>query len=889
MMRIVPKRTKLKATVWLNLTIWDVLLGLAEVLLAFLIVLSNLSIKWMLLAFILPFGVMLFFPAEEGRIYSVLLHMLLYFVSRKTYVAGQKRGDAADLIPFKEIDDDGVIVYDGYLGAVLSVGSIKFGLLDEFEQNMKISSFARALNNLGENTVMQLVKIDRPINYDEVAAGIFAKLEQARNEKPVDKAKIVVLESRLAQIDGLNNLEKQYRPYYYIVVYENDKDSLYKQVDVMRSCLSAAGLDVDMLMPEEVAVFFKYCYTRDFDEREIEGVAREDYPAYVKPKEVRFKNTSYISDGITTFTWAISDYPLWVGNAWGANIFNIDNTKVVLTIRPVEKGQAVRRIDRAVVELGARRQSGKISEAVSKETHIQTMANLAQSLQNENELLFDCMMTVTAFNNTKEKNSAFRKDIRRKITADGFKVSFLRGRQFGGFAAATVARRNAIKTHERGINSESLAAVFPFVFTSMIEPDGFTLGYDYYPVVLDIWKRDAQQYINSNIMVIGKSGSGKSFFTKTLLSLVYSENSQIFILDPENEYNTLCKNVGGRFIDVGNATEGRINPLHVYQILTDDGVTAEPEVVFAAHLQFLESFFKITLTGIKSDALEELNNILAKVYESRGIKESTDCSKLKAEDFPTFDDLLKTVEKEIAGEKLVSRLANLENVKTYVAKFASGGRFSTLWNGPSTLTSQERMVVFNFQSLLGAKNKIVANAQMLVIMRYLDQQIINIREKNRSGRYNIHPFVVLDEGYNFIDPEYPVGLDFVYMWYKRIRKYNGSIMFLTQNLSDILGNTTVVQKTTAIINNAQYSFIFALAPADLEILADLYKNAGAINETERSQIANAGNGECFAICSAKTRTSFKVEAANVVYTLFDVQDAMAKIEAGDISSPQRRA
>lgn len=110
-------------------------------------------------------------------------------------------------------------------------------------------------------------------------------------------------------------------------------------------------------------------------------------------------------------------------------------------------------------------------------------------------------------------------------------------------------------------------------------------------------------------------------------------------------------------------------------------------------------------------------------------------------------------------------------------------------------------------------------------------------------------------------------------------------MFLTQNLSDIMGNTSIVQKTTAIINNAQYSFIFSLAPADLEILTELYRNAGEINETERSQIANAGNGECFAICAPRERTSFRVVASDVVYTLFEYNNALKLIENGDIKNP----
>jgi len=469
-----------------------------------------------------------------------------------------------------------------------------------------------------------------------------------------------------------------------------------------------------MLDQKDVAVFFYYFYKRDFDERDIDEV--DDLAEYVKPNAIRFKQNACLCDDVYSFTCAISDYPLGVGNAWGAGIFNIDNTKAILTIKPVEKDKAIKRIDKAVVELSTRHGSGKISEAISQETHVETMAELAQQLQNENELLFDCCITITGYNNTPEKDSAFRKNIRRQIQSNGFKVNMLRCRQFDGFATSSISRRMALRSQEIGINSESLAAIFPFVFTSIIEPDGMTIGYEFYPVVLDIWKRGAQ-YINSNIVVLGKSGSGKSFFAKTLISLVYSDNSKIFILDPENEYLHLCRNVGGRFIDVGNATEGRLNPLHIYQILTDDGNTASSEAVFSAHLRFLESFFAITLKGITSDALEELNNLLGKLYKKKGIDETTDCSKFAPEMFPTFDDLSELVEEEFESETSPMRKDNLDRVRTYVAKFGSGGRFSNLWNGPSTLTTDERMIVFNFQSLFAAKNNTVANAQMLLVTR----------------------------------------------------------------------------------------------------------------------------------------------------------------------------
>lgn len=872
MERIIPKNSKVKIALFKRLTMLDLLLLSCMLGLAILIFFSNFSGRFIWLGIYIALCAVMFIGDDEDKTYLEFAYLIRFYTSRRTYIKGAKRGSTDELIPFKEIRSDGLIEYDGYFGGLIEVGSIDFGLLDEAEQDRKIAAFARVLNGLGQASVIQLIKIDRPIKYDEVAKRLFDKMQTAKEREEFIKA--AILQTRLEQIDTVNNVNPLYRPCYYIALFEDKIETLYNQIDACRNGLDNAGLNSELLDAREAAVFFKYCYTHDFDERDVDERDVSELAEYVKPNKVKFGLASYSLDDVYAFTLAVKEFPLYVSNAWGANIFNIDNTKTVLTIKPVDKGKAIKRIDRAVLEVTTR-QTMKLSEIRSQDTHIQTMNNLQARIQNENELLFDCTLTVTGLNNSKVDKTNFRKDIRRELTMNGFRTSYLLGRQYDGFAKSTVARRPKLTAFERGINSDSLAAVFPFVFSSFIDVEGYTLGWDYYPFILDIWKRD-RDYINSNGIIFGKSGSGKSFFSKLLISMIYSGNSRIFILDPENEYQTLAKNVGGLFIDVGSATQGRINPLHIYPVLTDEGEIAEPEVVFNAHLQFLEDFFKITLKGITQDAFEELNNLVKLMYESVGINHDTDCTDFTPDKFPTFDTLKATIEKEMQRPELSAmRKTNLERVNTYIQKFASGGMYSSLWNGASTLEVDSRFVVFNFQSLFGAKNKTVANAQILVVMRYLDMQIINIRELNRNGEGEvIHPFILLDEGYNFIDPDYPVALQFVYLWYKRIRKYEGSIFFATQNLSDIFGNEAVIAKTTAIVNNSQYSFVFGLAPADLEILTDLYKNVGGLNETERAYISDAGNGDCFAICSARQRTRFHVVAHDTVRALFEQEGAV---------------
>ena len=194
-------------------------------------------------------------------------------------------------------------------------------------------------------------------------------------------------------------------------------------------------------------------------------------------------------------------------------------------------------------------------------------------------------------------------------------------------------------------------------------------------------------------MIIGKSGSGKSYCTKTLLTNFAADNTRIFILDPENEYEILCHNLGGKIIDVGNSTNGIFNPFHIYATLESEEGQASDD--FAEHLQFMEQFYRLILPGINTDAFEMLNSLTAELYRSKGIDTGTNVSELKASDFPIFDDLLAMVDEKIEHEENEYHLKNLQTVRMFIEKFGTGGRNSNLWNGYTSIEtnrSEERRV-----------------------------------------------------------------------------------------------------------------------------------------------------------------------------------------------------
>ena len=201
-----------------------------------------------------------------------------------------------------------------------------------------------------------------------------------------------------------------------------------------------------------------------------------------------------------------------------------------------------------------------------------------------------------------------------------------------------------------------------------------------------------------------------------------------------------------------------------------------------------------------------------------------------------------------------------------------------MWNGPTTLQTKENFVVFSFRSLLANSNKTLANAQMLLVLRFLNNEIIRNKDYNAMmgygeadpGRRKI--IIAVDEAHVFIDEEYPIALNFMEDLAKRIRKYDGMQIIITQNIKDFVGSAAIQKQSTAIINASQYTMVLPLAPNDMSDLVDLYRNAGGINEDEQNAIVQANRGEVFFITSANSRVFLKIEALDAIRQMFQTKN-----------------
>lgn len=883
-MRIIPKTAKVKVEFFKNISIVDVIIGLIGIILEVLLFLTNISVIAKIFFMSLLFCVFawLYLPFDGQRFYMMFVNLAKYVFSVKKYsVEYQNANTNVDqFIPFKGIEDH-YIVYEDYYAGVLQIDPREFRLLTGFRQDQIIDAhFGKLIRSINGKTRASIIKIDRKLLLNDY---IVAEEEKQKQIEKLFEAGNLTQEELSARTKIINDRMQIYnrmsgdnvitKPFYYLVVYDADKKAIDEILKNGASALLDAGMTSKILREKELAVFLKYTYTDKFDESDVDKLAPEEIMSWVKPSEIRFTTKSAFIDGEETFNYTVRNFPLTVLNAWGYQMFNIEGTKVVMNLEPYEKRKAIKMLDRSIQELASQsEQSFKASSLLDKKTHIETLVDVLRMLQNDNETLFKVTLHFTIYNKgktAKEEKRDLKKTIKRILAEQGFEFVDNFCKQNKAVISTNVSRYDNMEEFSRAIHSGSVAAVFPFVLSTLMDDGGTIVGSSgEYPVIVDFFKRNHER-VNSNMVILGKSGSGKSYATKTILTGLAAENTKIFILDPENEYKALAENLGGRLIDVGTATQGRINPFHVITTLDADEDGGDSKVDnFAVHLQFLEEYFRVVLPGIDTQALEYLNNLIVELYKRKGIDFHSNFAQLKASDYPIFDELNDLILEKLQTATIDYDVTNLRILSNFISKFSSSGRDSNLWNGESTLTVQENFTVFNFQSLLANKNGVIANAQMLLVLKWLDNEIIKNREFNLKHGTNRKIIVAIDEAHVFIDPKYPIALDFMYQLAKRIRKYNGMQIVITQNIKDFVGTQDIIRKSTAIINACQYSFIFALSPNDMDDLCTLYDKAGRINASEQDQIVNNERGKAFIITGPMSRTNIEIVASPKTREMF---------------------
>ncbi len=900
MIRYIPGKTRVKTEFFKNITFGDIILAIVCLVFAIVIVASNLfkiggvDYRWYALVGWLAISLVFYLPIDEGlRLYSSIILIIRFAAFPKKYIKNnKKRGykPMEKLTPFFNIEVGKFVNFGDYSGIVIEMHPVAMDLMQEPAQDSLIRTFSKALKRISQYQRASIVKTVKPMRFDiflkndDEKYSLLNELYESGHYTMAEMdARSLIFRERVDRLNNAIKAEPILQNHFYLVLYGNDKASLEDTAIGIVNDLGTGQytISAEILMENDLISFLKSNYQSTFYEREIEGLAPSQVNNWIMPDKIEFKVGRVEIDKRPYKQMVISNYPLEVGNGWAYPIFNQEGTRVIMNIMPVDKEKGEKTIDRAVMEKESKLdKTFRSSEVIEKEADIESLQTLLRDLKTNNEQLYDISIHLRV----EESN---RKEVRNVLKQYGFKYSDLFGRQVDAFVSSSVNRIDTLKHFYRSMPSTTIAASFPMVDSIMQDPAGFCIGESTasgYPVFIDFFTRDSRKgRINSNMMVIGKSGSGKSYATKAILTNLAADRTKMFILDPEQEYDVMTKNLGGKVIDVGTNKSGILNPFHIMAALEDlDAATEDEDDIdnksidelvdkgsnktFFTHLQFLEQFFRAILEGISSDAFETLNTLVVELYNSKGINEKTNIGKLKAEDYPIFDDLFALIKKKLKTVKDAFYRNNLLILETYIQKFATGGRNSDLWNGPTSILTDENLITFNFQTLFASKNNKLANAQMLLVFKYLNNEIINNKRFNeqyyqRTGKDIKRQVVIaVDEAHMFIDPDSPVALNFMAEMAKRIRKYQGMQIVITQNIKDFLGTPEIQRRSAAIINACQYSMILQLAPNDMADLLELYKSAGGINAREQEGIVTAPRGTAFFITGPMDRSFINIIA-----------------------------
>ena len=849
-MRTIPKASKVKLTFYKGVTIADVAIALIALSVVAITLSSNFPFKWYLAGTVLLLSIPLFVTFGTERLYVRIAYLFRYLFSKKRYT--EKNADS--LIPYRSVNDGIVCSEDGSCFSAIEIEPINFSLLDEAKQDEMIDfCYARVLGSIEPGYQWVLKKLEKPLILDGQLKQEFERadsLNERKSRGEMTQAEFLprcdAIQSRFDEIDMMNS-QGILRPCYFLCLVGTSGKAVKGTLEDALAILASYGISAHRLSDKELL--------------ELANQGKETADGIVLPKKLMFGLFSSKEDGKSRSYLSVSRYPLSVCNGWARDFFFMENTSVTMRMNPIEKQKAIRRIDNAVLELGTL-SLGKESQQQETVLQADTLKDLLQDIQQNNETLFDTEIIVAVYD--ADKRCPNRKKVKAKLTELGFGYSELIGRQMDGFVSSMVSLTDMVKM-SHGIQTSSLAASFPFDMDIRMDKEGILLGESSLPVFFDPFKRDAS-HVNSSMVVIGQSGSGKSFASKKLLLNLATLGTKIYVLDPESEYGALAQKLGGTSVDASDGTYGRINPLQIMTTMDDEGGAGSS---FYAHLQFLEQFFRLILKGIGRDTLEIINRIVEESYVRKNIGPLTNLSSLKPEDYPTMEELCGLIEERLGKAKDEYELSCLRSASNWMARFKKGNRDSSLWNGFTTFSPKENFIAFDFQRLLSNHNDVIANAQMLLLLRWLENEVIRNRDFNRAHGTERKIVIAIDEAHLFIDEKYPIALDFMYQMAKRIRKYDGMLLIITQNVKDFAGTPEIAKKSSAIINVSQYSMIFPLSPDDMSDLGKLYEAGGGFSESEKDSILHDPRGTCFFIGSSEERNVVSVTANDFERSLFE--------------------
>ena len=548
------------------------------------------------------------------------------------------------------------------------------------------------------------------------------------------------------------------------------------------------------------------------------------------PPSIEFFPEFFNVGSIFCSSMAVTFYPRELYPGWMQSLTSLDiRCDISIHIHPVEKKIVDFYLKRKLAGIQSTQNleadKGKIQN-LDEQSNMDDIELLRYKLFTDKENFFQVTLLINAYGNTKEELESNISFLMNSIREIGIDVKILKLQQKQGIESILPYGKDTIKNYHNFYTS-ALATSFPFTQANVQVENGVLYGESLIsgtPFFYNIFDKNYND--NYNKVIIGWSGSGKSFTTKLLANRYAIKGSRIMVIDPTTqEYVSFAKRLGGQIIDVSPQSKNIINPFDLAQ--TQEALSSDlkdnKQGTLTQKVQYLKGLFEIMLNGdITPIETAILDNVINYTYLLKGIDRNNP-ETFKNEP-PTMKDLgevltnivnmgkiiekyknkepLNTIEKMVFSNQIFRTnkeiIRTASNLKLKIEPYINGS-LSHMFKGQTNVVLSNRVVVFNVGN--------TPESQIPLAMYIVFGEILN---KVLSGGGRQESIVILDEAWKIL--KHSGAADSVQVLIKEGRKMMCSTWLISQELSDYEGS----QQGLTALRNASVKILLKSTPAAME-------------------------------------------------------------------------
>ena len=584
------------------------------------------------------------------------------------------------------------------------------------------------------------------------------------------------------------------------------------------------------------------------EENKLQGIFNEK--DYISPSYINFSNPKYVEiDNIFYSSLLIVNYyreqtDLLLKSIIDSNI----NLNISIFYEKQNPYKIVKDLTYHIGTVGADLKSGNENRQdidIAAFTY-NDAKYIRREIQVNNEEIYYLYIYITTYSENKKELEYLLNKIEGIIQSRGMQVRRAYFRQEQAYISCLPIMKNCEELKDvskRNVLTSSLVCTYPFISSAIFDEDGVFIGTNIYNnSLIFIDRYNTNKYKNANMCIFGTSGAGKSFYIKLLTLRYRLMGIEQYIIDPDREYTKMCNELEGTLLKIGPSSNTYINIFDIRKESLEEGEKG----YLVSKINKLIGFFNLIFGKINEEEKAILEDKIIEVYKIKGInfndnslyknkkqfKESTD--------MPILEDFYKVLEKD---EKT-------QIFKTKLIPFIKGSL--KFFNNYSNVELNNKLIVADVYEL-GEDN--------LKYGMYLFTELF--WDKIKKDR-NVKKAIYLDEIWRLIGVTSNKEVaSFIYKIFKTIRKYGGSGVAITQDISDLfsLENGTYGK---SILNNSAIKTFFSLEEENINLLSK-YTN---LSEKEKIEIKSLKRGECIMFVG-QDHILAKIEASDMEKKLIE--------------------